>query len=77
MCCYRNKSTILLEKKGRVAACRRSQAINIRYFSIKDHVEKKELQIESCPTNLMVGDLISKPLQGEKFQKFRKLILGI
>ena len=72
-----NISTILLEKKGRVAAGKRLRAINIRYFAIKDHVEKGDSEIEYCPTNLVIGDFLSKPLQGKRFQKFRELLLGM
>ena len=50
-----NKSTILLEKKGHAAAGKRSGAIDIQYFTIKDHVEKGDLEIECCPTNSMIG----------------------
>ena len=72
-----NISAILLEKKGRAAAGKWSRAIDIRYFAIKDSVDKGELDIEYCPTDEMLGDFLTKPLQGEKFWKFRKLILGM
>ena len=32
--------------------------------------------MQHFPTNAMVGDFMTKPLQGEKFKKFRKPILG-
>ena len=30
-----------------------------------------------CPTDDMIGDYFTKPLQGAKFIKFRNLIMGI
>jgi len=71
-----NKSAILLEENGRKSAGKRSRAINIRYFFVTDQVEKGNVKIEYCPTDDMIADFMTKPLQGEKFRKFRDLILG-
>ena len=71
-----NKSTILLKENGRKSAGKRSRALNIRYFFISDQIEKGNMEIEYCPTESMVGDLLTKPLQGSKFIEFRNIILG-
>ena len=71
-----NKSAILLETNGRKSAGKRSRALNVRYFFVTDQVEKGNLQVEYCPTNEMLGDFFTKPLQGTKFLKFRGQILG-
>jgi hypothetical protein len=71
-----NKSAILLEKNGKRSSSKRTRAINIRYFFIADQVEKGNVEIKYCPTNLMIGDFFTKPLQGKKFEYFRDLILG-
>ena len=71
-----NKSAILLETNGKRSAGKRSRAINIRYFFLTDQVEKGNLIIQYCPTDLMWADYMTKPLQGEKFRKFRDDILG-
>ena len=71
-----NKSSILLEKNGRRSAGKRSRAINIRYFFVTDNVEKGNVTIEYCPTDQMIADFMTKPLQGEKFRMFRSAILG-
>jgi hypothetical protein len=71
-----NKSSILLEKNGRKSAGKRSRAINIRYFFVTDHVKKGNVTIEYCPTDEMIADFMTKPLQGEKFRYFRDAILG-
>ena len=72
-----NKSAILLENNGRKSAGKQSRAINVRYFFLTDQVHKGNLSIEYCPTDMMVGDFWTKPLQGSKFKEFRDLILGI
>ncbi|CAJ1960243.1 unnamed protein product [Cylindrotheca closterium] len=71
-----NKSAVLLEENGRKSAGKRSRAINIRYFFITDQVEKGKFKVKYCPTDDMIADFMTKPLQGEKFRKFRDLILG-
>ena len=71
-----NKSAILLEKNGRKSAGKRSRALNVRYFFLTDQVDHGNLTINYCPTAMMIADFHSKPLQGAKFQQFRKDILG-
>ena len=66
-----NKSAILLEKNGMESAGKRSRHINVRYFFIKDCIERGLFTVEYCPTDDMVGDYPSKPLQGKKFRKHR------
>jgi hypothetical protein len=71
-----NKSTILLENNGKRSSSKRTRAFNIRYFFITDQVEKGNVVIEYCPTLEMVGDFMTKPLQGHLFLKLKKLIMG-
>ena len=72
-----NKSTILLQENGRKSAGKRSRALNVRYFFLTDQVEKGNLRITYCPTDDMTADYMMKPLQGEKFRKFRAEIMGL
>lgn len=71
-----NQSAIKMEKNGRNSCTGRSRHINIRYFFVKDRVDKGELEIEYCPTLEMLADYYTKPLQGGLFQKFWKVIMG-
>ena len=71
-----NKSSILLEVNGKKSSSKRTRALNIRYFFLTDQVEKGNVSIEYCPTDDMIGDYQSKPLQGAKFQRFRRAIMG-
>jgi hypothetical protein len=71
-----NKSSILLERNGKMSSSRRTKHINVRYFFITDRISKGEVRVEWCPTKEMVADFMSKPLQGAVFLKFRDLIMG-
>jgi len=72
-----NKSTILLEENGKRSSSKRTRAFNIRYFFLTDQIEKGNLKVKYCPTGEMVADYMSKPLQGTKFEHFRKAIMGM
>ncbi len=39
-------------------------------------MDKNEIQIMYCPTELMLGDLFTKPLQGNLFRRFREIVMG-
>ena len=71
-----NKSTILMLKNGRNSCTGNSRHIHIRYFFVKDRVDKKEVKIEYCPSLDMLADFFTKPLQGKMFLKFRQVLMG-
>ena len=50
--------------------------MNVRYFAIKDSINKGYLKVMHLGTNQMLHDFFTKPLQGSKFRDFRDLILG-
>ena len=72
-----NKSAILLENNGKLSSSKRTKHINVRYYFVKDCVERKELRIEFLGTDDMWADYYTKPLQGSKFFKFRKEIMNL
>jgi hypothetical protein len=65
-----NTSAMKLEENGRLSSRSNTRHINIRYFFIKDRVDKKEVSILYCPTEDMIADFFTKPLQGVKFIEF-------
>ena len=71
-----NQSAILLEKNGTASSSKRTIHINICFFFVRDRIKAGELTIEYCPTEDMVADFFTKPLQGQKFLKFRKIIMN-
>jgi hypothetical protein len=71
-----NQSAIRLENNGRASAGQKSRHINARYFFIKDRIASGGLRVVHCPTNHMLADFYTKPLQGALFKRFRSVILG-
>jgi hypothetical protein len=72
-----NQSAMLLERNGKRSSTKRTRHINIRYFFITDCLKDKKLHVEYCPTEEMLADLFTKPLQGAAFRKFRDAVLNI
>jgi len=72
-----NQSAIKMERNGRNSCTGNSRHIHIRYFFVKDRVDKKEIGIEYCPTEQMLADFFTKPLQGKVFYLLRDIIMGI
>jgi len=70
-----NQSTMVVIERGRFTG-RNTKHVNVRYFFIKDRVEKGELEIKYLPTGSMIADGLTKPLQGALFRKHRDLMLG-
>ena len=65
-----NKSTICLVNRGR-SMSERTRHVKIRYFFISHYVEEGEIKVDYLPTQEMVADIMTKPLHGSLFMKFR------
>ena len=72
-----NKSAMLLAKNGKALSSKQMKHINICYFFATDRIAKGDLRVEWCPMADMIGDYMTKPLQGALFRKFRDLIMGV
>jgi len=72
-----NQSAIKMEKNGRMSAGQRSRHVNIRYFWIADRLKSEKIKIQYCPTQNMLADFLSKPLQGSLFVRLRDVLLGL
>jgi hypothetical protein len=71
-----NKSVISLIKNGRSKSSHMKH-VNIRYFFMKDYTDNGIITIKYLPTDDMVSDVLTKPLQGFKYQKFMKILMNI
>ena len=75
---YQDKQiTMKFEKNGRNSCGKQLRHINIRYFRIKDRLNKERIEVVHCPTHIMVANFFTKPLQGALFKKLRDIIMGI
>ena len=72
-----NMSAMLLEKNGRSSSGKRTKHINIRYYYVADKIAKGEVNVIWCPTDQMVADFLTKPLQGKAFVEFRDKLMGV
>jgi hypothetical protein len=71
-----NLSTMSLIGRGH-SNSNRTRHIAIRYFFVKDRVEKGELSVHHMPTGDMLADIFTKPLQGDLFRRLRYKLLGV
>jgi hypothetical protein len=71
-----NKSTMLLMKNRRLLSGKRTKHLDIRYFYVRDLLERGILTVKHCSSYDMIADFFTKPIQGRKFQTFRDIILN-
>jgi hypothetical protein len=69
-------SAIRFEKNGRKSWRPNSWHIYIHYFFIKDRLESDGFTVKYCPTEQMLADFFTKPLQGNLFRRLREVIMG-
>jgi hypothetical protein len=74
--CQDNKSAMLLEMNRRASSSKRTRHIEIWYYYVADQVAKGDLRVVWCPTDKMIADFLTKPLQDKAFVKFRDLLMG-
>ena len=68
-----NLNCMHLIAKGR-AGSQKTRHISIRYYWIKQHVDKGEVIVEKLATEEMPANILTKPLQGSQFRYERKLL---
>ena len=71
-----NMSTIKLGANGKASSGKRMRHLDIKYFFITDQVQQKKVSLQYCPTDLMIANFFTKPLQGKKFMGFRAQIMN-
>ena len=69
-----NMSALSLEKNGRISSSKRTKHIKAKYFLIKDYYSAGEIDVKFCPTEKMWADVLTKPLQGQKFREMRAFL---
>ena len=71
------QSAILLKRHAPKSGSKRTKHLNCRFYIITNWINSSKLSVEYCPTEEMVGDYFTKPMQGKLFYKFRKRILNL
>ena len=72
-----NEPCTLLHKNHPFSVGKGSKHTNIRCFFVVDNIRKHEVKIVHYPTDEMVEDFSTKPLQGKMFVIYRNTMLGI
>jgi hypothetical protein len=68
-----NQSCMTLIKKGK-SRSERTRHMNIRQFWIAERVSNGEVKVEYLPTEDMLANILTKPVQGSQFVKERKML---
>ena len=71
-----NEGAEKMAKNGRLSCGSNSRHINIKFFWISNRVKQGKIKIVRCHTERMLADFFTKPLQGSKFKKFRRIVMG-
>ena len=50
---------------------KRTKHVDIRYHFLRDMVDRGATDLEYCPTNQMLADLMTKPLLASRFKEIR------
>ena len=72
-----NMSSLLMASNRQTSSMKDTKHLAIRYFYIKEKVDKNEVTIEYCLTHDMTANYFMKPLQGKLFHQLRDQIMGI
>ena len=70
-------SAMRLESNGLKSCGEKSRHIDIRFFFIKDVLKRENIELRHCPTDRMIADYFTKPLQGSLFRKMKAVIMGV
>ena len=71
-----NQSAMKIILNGKKSSGPKTKHMDNRYFWIKDRLASENIEVEYCPTEKMLADFFTKPLQGSLFRKFRDVVLG-
>ena len=65
-----------MERNGQALAELKSRHFKMKEFFIKDRVWNCDIMFVHCPTEHMIADFFTKPLQGKLSFRFRDVIMG-
>ena len=71
-----NESEIRMLVNGKASCTSNSKHVAIKYFWCSDRIKNGNISVRHCPTEKMLADFMSKPLQGKLFITFRKVLMG-
>jgi hypothetical protein len=54
----------------------RLKHMDVRYFTITRYIDSGDIVVEWVPTDEIIADVLTKPLQGSQFYALRAVLLG-
>ena len=64
-------------RNGKASSSRRTRHFDIKYFNMRDKMKLNGIEVVYCPTEKMVADFFTKPLQGSLFRMMRRIVMVI
>ena len=71
-----NTSTITISYMGRGSSGCNSKYMDLKYFWIKDYLDKNIIRMKYLPTDQMIADFFASPRAGAIFKDMRDTIMG-
>ena len=56
-----NRSTMLLMKNGKLSSGKRTKHLDVRYFYVKDLLDRGIIKLSHCLSKKMIADFFTKP----------------
>jgi hypothetical protein len=53
-----------------------SRHIDIKYFFLRDRNARENIQIIHTPSPIMTADILTKPINGNRFRILRKMLMN-
>ena len=71
-----NQSAMRMTRNCQKTCSHKSRHIDIRCFWLQDRIEKEEINLTYCPTEIIVADFFTKPLHRSLSRKMKAVIMG-
>ena len=72
-----NQSTTLLAKNGTFSSSKKTKHIKHKFYLIKYKIAQGDVEVQYEPTFTMWCNILTKPKQGDIFQKFWEYLMNI
>ena len=69
-----NQSAIKVEDNEKMSSEQKTNHMDNRYFGSRI-LQSEGIKVDYCPTENMIADFFTKPLQGDLFKKFRDIVI--
>ena len=70
-----NMSAIHIEMNGSASSSEKLRHIDIKFFFIKDIKKREDIEVKNCPTECMISDFFTNPLQGKLFKYLKDIVM--